>query len=78
MFDAWLSSRSPSGGVVLGDQAITPELLAPYDIVIVQDVSDSGRAFADSEIAAVKDWVERGGGLMTLTGYGPPTRKSTT
>jgi hypothetical protein len=73
VFDAWLSSRSPSGGVVLGDQEITPALLAPYDIVIVQNVSTLGRSFADSEIAAVKDWVESGGGLMTLTGYSDPT-----
>jgi hypothetical protein len=65
-FDAWLTAQS--GGVVaLNSETITPELLAPIDVLIVQDVR--ARAYEPAEIDALTAWVAAGGGLFTLTGY---------
>ena len=57
--------------------SVTPNA-APYEIVIVQDVSALGR-FRDTEIAAMKDFGSSAvGGLMTLTGSRARQPKSTT
>jgi hypothetical protein len=64
-FEAWLSQ----GGVgSLGDQTISASLLAPFRVLIVQNLA-SNHAYTSAEAAALYQWVQGGGNLMTLTGY---------
>lgn len=65
-FEAWLSQ----GGVgSLGDQTITTSLLAPFSVLIVQNI-DQNHTYTTAEAQALHTWVESGGNVMTLTGYG--------
>ena len=68
VFASWLSSRSNSGATALGDQTLTPALLADYQVIIAEDVSHN-HPYSDDEVKALSDWVSKGGGLLTLTGY---------
>ena len=68
VFESWLQARSSLGADALGDQVLTPELLAPYQIILSQDIS--GRVRTADEAAALEAWIRAGGGFMTLTGYG--------
>src|SRR5688572_1142508 len=38
VFVSWLDARSDFGAVDLGDAVLTPELLAPYQIILSQDI----------------------------------------
>lgn len=67
VFGAWLDARSDYGADDLGDQVLTPELLAPYQVILSQDIH--ARAYAPSEVAALEAWIRNGGGFMTLIGY---------
>jgi hypothetical protein len=81
VFAAWLSARSNNGATDLGDQVLTPELLAKYQVIVAQDVDStlhgaSGadpayatHEYSDAEVQALHDWVAKGGGFMTLIGY---------
>ena len=80
IFETWLNARTPLGAVPLGDQVLTPELLAPLQVIVVlhvatMEVSNAGRvspavhAYADAETAAFGAWVNNGGGVMTTIGY---------
>lgn len=80
IFASWLDARSPTGAVELGDQTLTPELLAPFQVVVslhVATVSVGNRnrmaaanhAYSDAEVAAFQGWVQAGGGVMTTIGY---------
>jgi hypothetical protein len=80
IFETWLNARTPLGAVSLGDQVLTPELLAPLQVIVVlhvatMEVSNAGRvspavhAYADAETAAFGAWVQNGGGVMTTIGY---------
>jgi hypothetical protein len=80
IFAAWLDARTPLGAVALGDQTLTPELLAPLQVIVVLHVateaavngdrmSPAHHVFSDDEVAAFGDWVRRGGGVMTTIGY---------
>ena len=80
VFETWLNARSPLGATDLGDQVLTQELLAPFQVVVVlhvdtTSVSNSDRtasahhAFSDEEAAAFGSWVQAGGGVMTTIGY---------
>ncbi|HEX6767181.1 MAG TPA: hypothetical protein VF103_16905 [Polyangiaceae bacterium] len=80
IFAAWLDARTPLGAVALGDQMLTPELLAPLQVIVVLHVateaavngermSPAHHVFSDDEVAAFGDWVRRGGGVMTTIGY---------
>jgi len=73
VFSAWLGSRAVQGAVALGSEVITEELLAPYHVIVAEDVSIVGREYGEDEIAALSAWVEGGGGLMTLIGYADAT-----
>lgn len=65
-FEAWLSQ----GGVGnLGDQTITTALLAPFSVLIVQNINQN-HAYTTAEAQALHTWVQGGGNVMTLTGYG--------
>jgi hypothetical protein len=74
----WLNSSS--AGTAKADNytnrvALTPDFLAPYNVIILASLSDDSKAgpfwtFDASEVAAFQDWVEnKGGGVITLTGY---------
>jgi hypothetical protein len=68
VFSTWLSARSNNGATSLGDQTLTPALLAMYEVIVAEDVH-SNHAYSADEIAALQTWVSNGGGFMTLTGY---------
>lgn len=70
IFAQWLSSRATQGATDLADEVLTPELLEPFQVIVVQNVSTIGRSYGEDEIEALRGWVEGGGGLMTLIGYG--------
>jgi hypothetical protein len=80
IFADWLNARSPQGAVALDDEVLTPELLRPYQVLVMLHVATTqvtnGRvisaahhAFSDAEVAVFEDWVIRGGGVMTTIGY---------
>lgn len=66
----WLTQRSTNGATDLGKQVLTAELLAPFQVIVAQDLGNLGRTYSADEVDAVKNWVQKGGGLMTTTGYG--------
>jgi hypothetical protein len=68
VFAAWLSARSNTGAADLADQVLTPELLAKYEVIVAQNVNDNHQ-YSDAEVSALADWVNKGGGFMTLIGY---------
>src|ERR1700723_1819224 len=63
LFADWLSSQGQSASGNLGDQVLTAGLLAPYKILVAQDVS-MNHAYSASEVSALKAWVTAGGGFM--------------
>jgi hypothetical protein len=77
VFGTWMSGRASSGAVVaLGSQVLTAALVAPFNIIVIEDIYQygKGRAYAADEAQVLFDWVNNGGGLMTMTGYSsPPT-----
>jgi hypothetical protein len=73
IFATWLSARSDMGATELGDKVLTPSLLAPFRVIVAQNVSELGRNYSASEISAMSDWVNAGGGLLTLTGFAGST-----
>ena len=73
VFTTWLNDRSDNGAVDLGDAVLTKDLLSQYQVIVAQDLKDIGRTYGSEEVAALKAWMEAGGGLMTLIGYGDVT-----
>ncbi|HEY6724950.1 MAG TPA: hypothetical protein VI197_13025 [Polyangiaceae bacterium] len=80
IFETWLNARSPLGATDLDDEVLTPELLAPFNVVVVLHVDTTAVAngdrmaaahhvFSDTEVAAFGGWVQNGGGVMTTIGY---------
>jgi hypothetical protein len=80
VFTVWLSTRGAKPADELGDQVLTPELLAPYQVIVLLNVSTVGtrdrgktypghHAFSQSEIDALEQWVDAGGGVMATIGY---------
>lgn len=71
LFMDWLNGQgeSPSGN--LGDQVLTASLLAPYKILVSQDLS-MNHSYSASEASALQAWVTAGGGFMSMLGYQPP------
>jgi len=67
VFNSWLDARSAAGSVDLGTMTLTAALLAPFQVLVIQNVE--GRVFSADEIQALQTWVRAGGGLMTLIGY---------
>lgn len=74
VFAAWLDERSDAGATPLGDQVLTPALLEPYQVIVAQDLR--GREYSEAEVTALRQWLEAGGGLMTLIGYGAPDERT--
>ncbi|WP_437828683.1 hypothetical protein [Sorangium sp. So ce1153] len=75
VFEAWLNKRSINGAVDLNDAELTAEELSKHQVIVVQDVSVIGRAYSSAEVEALSDWIAKGGGLMTLIGYGDPDER---
>ncbi len=73
VFATWLEERSDDGAHPLGAQELTDELLGAYQIIVVQDVSVIGRSYAESEVEALQNFIDAGGGVMTMIGYAGPT-----
>jgi hypothetical protein len=81
VFKDWLAGRTSSGGVVaLESKALTAQALAPFQVLVIQDVRSGspgsegigngiGRTYSDDEVQALANWVKAGGGVMTLIGY---------
>ena len=68
-FLAWLTARG-TGVTRIGDTVLTLDLLNMYDVVILDRVA---RHYTVTESDALRDYVDGGGGLFTMTGYnGPP------
>jgi hypothetical protein len=80
VFANWLATRSDFGAVDLGTQVLSDALIAPYDVIVAQDLSTKGGVFGGlggkgydaTEVAALQAWISGGGGLMTLAGYEDP------
>jgi hypothetical protein len=79
VFDDWLNSRSDNGAVKLQATTLTLEELNKHQVIVVQNVMETAqgaanhgidRAYSDAEVQALKQWVDAGGGLMTLIGFG--------
>jgi hypothetical protein len=74
-FQQYLNTKSNARLTLQTARAtITPELLAPYDIVILQALEDSEYtgfwSYSADEIRTLSDWVKAGNALIALTGYG--------
>jgi len=75
----WLNTKSTASVDVFAQRTmLTPELLANYDILILQDLTNVIAygapsdlwTFSATEVAAVSDWVQtKGGAIVTMTGY---------
>jgi hypothetical protein len=54
---------------------LTPDFLSAYKVIILASLSDDSNVgpfwtFSTAEVAAFQDWIEnKGGGVITLTGY---------
>jgi hypothetical protein len=72
IFSTWLDKSGNKTTASLKDQVLTKALLSPYSMIVVLDVSQ-GHDYAPEEVDVLKQWVEAGGGLFTLTAFrGPP------
>jgi hypothetical protein len=78
VFQQWLNTKSTALVDVYDTRTtITPDLLAKYQVVILQDLTEKVAysqqtdywTYSADEIAAVKDWVNNGGSVITLTGF---------
>lgn len=57
--------------------ALTADFLAKYDVIILQWMVANGKqnddgapwVFSADEVSALKDWVNKGGGIVALSGY---------
>ncbi len=75
---AWLNANSTGMAEYFPTKpAITAETLAPFDVIILQDLR--GWSFTAEEVAAFEAWVRAGGGVMALQGYSDqPAEAATT
>jgi hypothetical protein len=69
VFDTWLDARASSGAVDLGSQVLTAELLAPFQIIVAQNLYQNDHTYSEAEVAALRAWIEAGGGFITLIGF---------
>jgi hypothetical protein len=74
-FQTWLNSKSSAKlDLFVTQPTLTAAWLANYDVIILQamEAAEYGPfwQFSPAEQAALATWVQNGGGLVTLTGYG--------
>ena len=72
IFAKWLDKSGGKAAAALADKVLTASLLAPYRVLVVQNVSGN-HTYDATEIKVLSDWVKAGGGLMTLTGFAGPS-----
>jgi hypothetical protein len=79
VFADWLESRSDFGVAHINEGGADPELtralLDPYEVIVVQDLRPLD-PFTSQEQEALAQWIQAGGGLMTLIGYGDPGERA--
>jgi hypothetical protein len=78
-FQNWLNTQSTArvDNYDTTKPELTPEFLARYDVVILQWMVANGRQnddgapwqYSQAEVDALKDWVNKGGGVIALSGY---------
>lgn len=71
-FESWLEARSSVPITNIGPtQPLTAELLADLQVIVVGNLAQRANAggFTPAEVQALVEWVQAGGGLMTLAGY---------
>ncbi|MEO8178931.1 MAG: hypothetical protein ABI895_08870 [Deltaproteobacteria bacterium] len=70
-FESWLNARSDVAVRHLGARdTITPEALADLQVLVVGNLRQRGNAgFSAAELEAFRQWIDSGGGVMTLAGY---------
>lgn len=85
-FTDWLDTQSSASvDLYTARPTLTSDFLAKYDVIIVQWLVDgvSGGngtgywTFSSAELAALKAWVQAGGGLITLSGYDASSQEVT-
>jgi len=70
-FESWLNARSdiPVRHVGANDK-ITPEVLADLQVIVIGNLRQRGSSgFSTAEIDAFRQWLENGGGVISLAGY---------
>jgi hypothetical protein len=68
----WFNERLEFPVESLDGEALSAERLAPYQVLLVRDVSTNHSpdlSFSEAEVTALWNWVRDGGGLMTVVGY---------
>jgi len=84
-FQEWLNSNSAGtakADVYSTKPMLTAEFLAPYSVIILASLSDDSNGgpfwtFSADEVAAFQDWIQnKGGGVITLTGYSSDTAET--
>jgi hypothetical protein len=67
-FQQWLVSAGTSAQRIQqnASEAFTDATLAPFDVIVLNHL---GRAYTTTEAAALRAWVEAGGGLVSTGGY---------
>lgn len=74
-FISWLNTKSSAQvDQITTRPTLTADLLAAYDVLILQELTDTSGGtsfwtFTDVEMWNLAEWVRNGGGLITLTGY---------
>jgi len=77
-FQEWLNSNSAGtakADVYSAKPTLTADFLSAYSVVILASLSEDSNGgpfwtFSDDEVAAFQDWIQnKGGGVITLTGY---------
>jgi hypothetical protein len=71
-FQSWLEARSSVPIKNIGATTpLTAEVLGDLQVIVVGNLAQrrSAGGFMPAEVEAVNQWVQAGGGLMTLTGY---------
>lgn len=79
-FQSWLNSKSSARvDLITTHTPFTAEFLKNYDVLILQALEDGEQGpfwtFSDSELKAVSDWVNDGGGIISMMGYGNDARE---
>jgi hypothetical protein len=72
VFGGWVAERIDGSVEHLGDAELSTELLEPYQVLIIRDVSsmnNPGLSYSSAEADVLWGWVRDGGGLMTVVGY---------
>lgn len=69
VFTTWLDERSQIAVSHLVDEPLTAALIAPYHIIVFQDLSGLSPLDREPQAEVLDAWIAEGGGLMTLNGY---------